>query len=234
VVLAEFATAFVLGLLTPLTAVCVLPLYPGYLSYMASKFTGKEKRITFVYVGLMVAVGVVVSMSIVGLIFTTLLQSSLTSAIGVISPIAFIILTLISLLLIFDIDIGKYAPRIKTPGSENPWFKSFLFGLFFGAIVIPCNPLFIAALFVRTLTVTSFFVNMLNFISFGFGMSAPLVLFAVVSAGASRTIIGWLAKHKRIINLISGILMLVISLYYLIFVFLLRTSAGVLLGGTLL
>jgi len=35
--LLNLASSFVLGLLTPLTAVCVLPLYPGFLSFLSGK-----------------------------------------------------------------------------------------------------------------------------------------------------------------------------------------------------
>jgi cytochrome c-type biogenesis protein len=218
-IITDITTAFILGLLTPLTAVCVLPLYPGFLAYVSSKFSGEESKKTFVLVGLLVSLGVIISMSILGLFFTTILQSSLTKVIGVISPIAFSLLIIISLFLIFDYDISKHIPRLKTPTSQNPILRSFLFGLFFGVIVIPCNPLFIAALFTRTLTISSFLGNMISFISFGFGMSFPLFLFSVLSAGASQTIIGWLSRNKRKINLISGLVMLVISVYYLFFVF---------------
>ena len=58
---------------------------------------------------------------------------------------------------------------------------------------------------------------MLNFILFGFGMALPLILLGVL--GSSQTIINYLTTHKRKINLIAGIIMLAISLYYLIFVF---------------
>jgi cytochrome c-type biogenesis protein len=217
--LADISTAFVLGLLTPLTAVCVLPLYPGFLAFLSSKFSGEEKKSLFVLFGLLVTLGVIVSMSLLGLLFTTVLQSSLTKVIGVISPIAFGLLIVISLLLIFDVDIGKFIPRMRTPTSQNPLLRAFLFGLFFGFIVIPCNPLFIAALFTRTLTVASFVTNMLSFVSFGVGMAFPLLVFSIISASASSQIIGFLSKHKRIINLASGVIMLVISLYYLLFVF---------------
>ena len=64
-----------------------------------------------------------------------------------------------------------------------------------------------------------FIVNLLNFVMFGFGMGLPLLIFALISAGKSKVIINFLTKKKRIINLIAGIIMLVISLYYLIFVF---------------
>ena len=48
-VFADFLTSFVLGLLTPLTAVCVLPLYPGFLAYLSNKLSGNESKISEIF-----------------------------------------------------------------------------------------------------------------------------------------------------------------------------------------
>ena len=100
------------------------------------------------------------------------------------------------------------------------FFKgSFIYGFFFGAIVVPCNPLFIAVLFTRTLTTIGFMENLLQFLFFGIGIGFPLLVIAAISSAATDTVIGFLTKNQRVINLIAGIIMLGISLYYLIFVF---------------
>ena len=40
----NITTAFVLGFLTPLTAVCVLPLYPAFLIYLSNQIAQKENQ----------------------------------------------------------------------------------------------------------------------------------------------------------------------------------------------
>ena len=223
--LSDVGTSFILGLLTPLTAVCVLPLYPAFLSYLANKLTpqqipGQETQQQPLYkFGLMVVLGVVVFMAILGLIFTTIFKASLTKVIGIVSPIAFGILIIISILLIFNIDFARYLPKAKTPQSEKPMRGAFLYGFFFGGIVIPCNPLFIAALFTSTITTIDFAANMVKFLSFGLGIGFPLLVFSAISTAKSNAVIGFLSQHKRKINLIAGIAMFIISWYYLIFVF---------------
>ncbi len=211
--------AFILGLLTPLTAVCVLPLYPGFLAYLSSKLSESEDKKAPLILGLLVTSGVLLFMLLLGLIFTTLLQVSLTKVIGIVSPIAFTILAIISILLIFDIDIGRFIPKVQTPRAKSPVLSALLFGFFFGAIVIPCNPLFIAALFARTLASVNFAANMLSFLLFGLGLALPLLAFSLISSTVSTSIIGFLTKHKRIINMVAGIIMFIISIYYLFFVF---------------
>ena len=215
----DIVTSFVLGLLTPLTAVCVLPLYPGFLAFLSSQFSGEVNKKSYALFGAIIVLGVIVFMLLFGLIFTTLLQQSLTNVIAIVSPIAFAILGIISIFLIFDFDFGRFIPKMKVKTSKNPWKSAFGFGFFFGAIVIPCNPGFIAALLARALLIDNFASSMLSFLSFGVGLGAPLLVFSLISAQWSSSIIGFLTKHKRKINLIAGILMLWISLYYLLCVF---------------
>jgi cytochrome c-type biogenesis protein len=220
--LANLLSTFFLGLLTPLTAVCVLPLYPGYLSFLSQKMTseggGRGRPLPL---GLTVVGGAISFMTILGLVFTTLLEVSLTGVVGIISPIAFGALTVVSLLLIFNVDIGRLMPGMKTPKAKSPFLSAFLFGFFFGMIVLPCNPGLIAAFFAKTLATStlSFLGNFTHFIVFGIGLGFPLLFFSAISAARSQSIIRFLSKHKTIINRAAGGIMLIISLYYLIFVF---------------
>jgi cytochrome c-type biogenesis protein len=218
--LTSLSAAFVLGLLTPLTAACVLPLYPGFLAYLSNQLSGREDKKTLVLFGIIITGGVILFMFLLGLLFTTVLQVSLTNVIGVVSPIAFAILFVISLLLIFNFDTGRFLPKAKTPsGIKNPWINSFSFGFFFGAIVVPCNPAFIAVLFTRTISTVGFIENLASFIFFGLGMGAPLLAFSLISTTKSSEIISYLTEHRRTINLAAGLIMLVISVYYLVCVF---------------
>ncbi len=160
--LLDISTAFVLGLLTPLTAVCTLPLYPGFLAFLSNQLHKESDRRTIAFFGFIVTSGVILFMVLLGLIFTTFLQVSLTRVIGVVSPIAFGILIIISLMLIFNIDTGRFLPQIQTPAAKNPLLVAFIYGFFFGAIVVPCNPLFIAALFARTISTAGFIGNVVE------------------------------------------------------------------------
>ena len=206
-------TSFLLGLATPLTAVCVLPLYPGFLSYLANKAKGSLARM-----GVLVSVGAVTFMTLLGLIFTTLLEKSLTSIIQIISPLAFLILIVMSIFLILNKDLGSLLPKANIPTAKNPTWNAFLYGFFFGAIVVPCQPAFIAAMFAKT-AATTFTANVLNFFFFGIGIATPLLIFSLISIKASSSIISFLTNHKKRINQVSGVLMLLLSLYFLFFDF---------------
>lgn len=216
----DFLTSFLLGLATPLTAVCVLPLYPAFLSFLANQFSKETSKKQYALLGLIITSGVILFMLILGLLFTTVFQKSLTSIIGIVSPIAFGILAIISLFLIFNFDFSNlFRKKFQPPTSKKPLRSALLYGFFFGAIVIPCNPAFIGAFFARAILFTDFFSSVFNFLFFGLGLGFPLLLFSIVSFESSQKIINWATQRKRQINLFAGIIMLAISLYYLIFVF---------------
>ena len=221
-IILNFWISFLAGLFAPLAAVCVLPLYPGFLAYMSSQFSedNRESKRTFIFLGLLVTLGVITSMFLVGLIFTQFLQASLTNAIGIISPIAFGILAIVSLFLIFNFDFSRLFPKqIRAPVTKNPLLSSFIFRFFFGAIVLPCNPASLIVLFAISTSTISFVSNLFNFVFFGIGMALPLLIFSIISAQWSQQVIGWLSNNKRKINLFAGLIMLGISIYYLFFVF---------------
>jgi len=223
-ILSNFLSSFILGLLTPLTAVCVLPLYPGFLAYLSSQFSvsggnEKEDKKKFAMFGLVIVAGVILFMLLVGLLFTTILQVSLNKVIGIVSPIAFGILGVISLFLIFDFDFSGVIPKYNVPVLKSPIMSAFIFGFFFGAIVLPCNPAFIGALFAKALLIESAFANILSFVFFGLGLGFPLLLFSLVSVNWSKNVIRFLTSHKTAINRTSGVIMLGISIYYIFFVF---------------
>ena len=230
--LTTLGAAFVLGLLTPLGAVCVLPLYPGFLVYLSSQISGKEAgKITIFLFGLVITAGVIIFMFLLGLIFTTILEVSLTNIIEIASPIAFGILLIISLFLIVtsllslifnvDVDVSRFLPKGRAPIARNPWASAFIYGFFFGAIVVPCNPAFIAVLFTTTAAGVDFAVNIVRFVFFGIGIGFPLIVIAAISSAATDAIMNFLTKRlvKDVLYLLAGLIMLGISLYYLIFVF---------------
>jgi cytochrome c-type biogenesis protein len=222
----DISASFVLGVLTPLGAVCVLPLFPAFLAYLSNQLSGGQQTLTPnrwqpLLLGIVVTFGVILFMTLLGLIFTTFLRQSLTSVINIVSPIAFGILAVVGVLLILNFDVSKFLPKAHTPRFKNPYINAFTFGFFFGAIVIPCNPGFIAAFFAKTVSITAadFASNILNFFAFGLGIAAPLLAFSALSTTASSTIINFITNYRRWINLVAGIIMLGVSAYYLVFVF---------------
>jgi cytochrome c-type biogenesis protein len=213
---AQLASSFGLGLATPLTAVCVLPLYPSFLAYLSNQ---RETRLPISALAGLVAAGVLAFMLAVGLVFTTLLESSLTRVVGVVSPVAFGLLAVASLLLLADVEFQRFLPSVEPPQSTHPVASAFGYGFFFGAIVVPCNPGFVAVFFARAFLFSDPVGSLLNFLAFGSGIAAPLVALAVVSDRWQTRVVRTLTGHRTLVNRATGAVMLAVSVYYLVVVF---------------
>lgn len=211
--------SFVLGLATPLTAVCVLPLYPGFIAYLARQLDTDASRRTYALFGGVVVAGVLSFMLMLGLVFSLVLQRSLTNVIGVVSPIAFAVLGLAGAVMLVRPDLVARTGGLDIPEFGSPLANAFGFGFFFGAIIVPCNPAFIAVFFARAFLLTEPATSLLNFGAFGLGIGAPLLVFSLASARWSRQVIGTLTRHEQAIHRGSGLIMLIIAAYYLVAVF---------------
>ncbi len=222
---------YLLGLATPLSAVCVVPLYPGFVAYLSAQSggdggdstrtgdAGSEGGYSPALLGVLVVAGVLAFMLSVGLLFSAVLQQSLTGVIGVVSPIAFGLLALVSVALIADLEVFARAPAVEPPQTSHPAATAVLYGFFFGAIVVPCNPGVITFALARQFLVTAPVEKLLVFFAFGLGIGTPLLALAVVSEAAGRWVTRLLARHRRAINVTTGVVMLAVSLYYLTRVF---------------
>jgi len=216
--ISQLGTSFVLGLLTALTSACVISIYPSFLSFLANNNDSSKKPHYWLY-GLLVMLGVMTTMSVVGLVFTTILSISLTSVISILNPIAFIIMGIIGILLIINFDFAKVFKTYNVPRVKSKKLSSYLFGLLFGIIVLPCNPGFLIAMFAKSFLVASPILNITSFIMFSIGMGLPLLILSLLSTTfASKTSL-FFAKHSAKINRVAGAIILVIALYYLFGIF---------------
>lgn len=215
-ILSEAVTSFTLGVATPLSAVCVVPLYPGFLAFLSNQ---DEDAPSVAVLGVLVALGVVAFMTAIGLVFTTLLETSLTGVVELISIPAFGLLAVLGVVLLADLHPQSRLPTVEPPQTRYPAVSAFLYGGFFGAIVLPCNPGFISVFFARAFLFQDPVSSLANFWAFGIGMAAPLLAVAVVSEPWRDRVLGVLTSNRRAINAGTGALLLAISLYYLFGVF---------------
>lgn len=205
--------SFLIGLATPLTAACVIPLYPGFLAYI-SRTT--DDKTSILQAGLLVGTGVLTFITLIGLLFTAILEVSLTTVIGIVSPLAYAILLLIGISLILGVDFSQVIPHVNTP-QRGGRTGAFLYGFFFGAIIIPCNPGLIAFFFANLFAqaTQSAILNMANILLFGVGIATPLVALAAASNTWSKQIINVITTYKRHIDIAVGTILIAFATYYL-------------------
>jgi len=211
--------AFIAGLLAPLGAVCVLPLYPGYLAWLANQVGEGTHRTLLIRFSLVVTTGIIVAFFVVGFIFTWLLRSSVSAAIGIISMTAFVILAGASICLIVGIDLSRVIPATKILHPVGPYQNALVFGLFFGLIILPCNPAPIILLFALSVNAADFLENLFILIAFCIGIAIPVLLISLIPVATNYRLVQTLTTHRRILNVACGLFMLVLALYYLVWVF---------------
>lgn len=214
----RFVEVYLLGVATPLTAACALPLYPGFLAYLSSQ--DETNRVPAGVLAALVTAGVIAFMGLAGLVFSFLLEESLTVVVEVVSPVAFGVLAVLSVALLLDLDIAHRLPTREPPQSSHPVLSALGYGFFFGAIVLPCNPGLIALFFARApVLFDTPLAGFAGFLSFGLGMGSPLLAFGFVSQSTGQRVTRWLARRSSAINRATGAVMLVVSAYYLLVVF---------------
>lgn len=212
-----WAISFLAGLYTPLGAMCVLPLYPGYLAFLAGRTrSGGGSTLSL---GCAVTGGVLLAMFTFGLLFVAILRMSTGDVLEILGPAIYGILAVMSIAMIAGFDISRFFPMISTPVGKTPVITAILFGAFFGLVALPCNPGSIILLFAISTTTADFIANFVNFVLFGVGMASPLLVLSALSMEKSRTCIRFFTSHHLLINRIAGVLMLMVALYYLFFVF---------------
>lgn len=215
--LGDLAVTFWLGVLTPTTALCVIPLYPAFLARLARTVgEHRDSRRYLALFGVLVSLGVIGFMALMGIIFTTWLQESLTRVIGVVSPVAFGVILIAGLLLLVG---WKPKRKVRPNRITNPYASALAYGFFFGAIVIPCNPALVAAFFARVATVGDATANLALFTAYTLGIVAPLLAFSLVGRASSRWMVNALVTYERPISIVAGLTMIGVALYYLIVVF---------------
>ncbi|MBK6792610.1 MAG: cytochrome c biogenesis protein CcdA [Anaerolineales bacterium] len=204
-------TSLSLGLLAT-TSPCVLPLYPGFLAYLSGgqeKLANKPARYLL---GFFVLAGVLTMMLALGAIIA-LLSISIGQALAFVIPIADLIIIAFGVMLLFNINPFKKLPQIQAPLLSHPFANAFIYGLLYGPIALPCSGPLVVSIFALSLTVGDALGKLNVFLWFGLGFGMPLLLLSFISGAAQRWITRQFAMRARIINFISGLLLLGIGAY---------------------
>jgi cytochrome c-type biogenesis protein len=203
-------TSFSLGLLA-MTSPCVLPLYPGFLAYLSGTQSDGDSRQTK-FLGFFVLMGVLTMMLALGLVIA-LLSISIGRALSIFIPVADLLILLLGMLLIFNINPFKRLPQIQVPVLSHPYLNAFFYGLLYGPIALPCSGPLVVSIFALSFSAGEFFGRLSVFFWFGLGFGLPLLVLSFLSGAAQRSITRAFARHGRLINFVSGLLLIGVAVY---------------------
>jgi len=202
-------TSLSLGLLAT-TSPCILPLYPGFLAYLSgSAAAGSRARY---FLGVFVLLGVLTMMLALGGLIA-LLSISIGSALAVVVPLADLLIIGMGILLLADINPFKKLPQIQAPGLTHPFANAFVYGLLYGPIALPCSGPLVVSVFALSLTAGEALDKLGVFLWFGVGFGLPLLALSLLSGSLQRQITRPFAVHARLVNVVSGLLLLAVGIY---------------------
>lgn len=190
---------------------CLLPLYPAFLAYLtgASGIRAEQtgaRRVSGL-LGLAVLLGLLSSMMLIGLIVFAL-AVPMGRILGFAIPLIDLLLVALGLMLLAGINPFLRVPSMRVPGARGPLSQAYVYGMFLGPIALPCAGPFLVALLVVSVGAAESVGALATFFVFGLGFGLPLVLLSVLARARQDTVVRFLARHHRKIEIVSGVLLI--------------------------
>ncbi len=202
--LPELIEFFGLGLAAT-SSPCVLPLYPGFLAYVAASGGQLAGRRGTGLLGLFVLAGVLTMMIVLGLLIAAL-RVAVGRVIVFITPLAGLLIIVLGALLLFDKNVFARIPQIRIPALRSPFTSAYVYGLVYGPIAFPCSGPFLV-----TAIALSIGSVLINFVAFGLGFGVPLFALSLLARTQQRRITQLLTRHSRAFNLIAGVVLIALG-----------------------
>ena len=189
---------------------CMLPMLPVYISYFAGQSkdeTGKRPKMIFMVIAFVV--GFTVVFTALGLFSGTLgrLLSKYQTIVNIVSGIIVILFGL-SYLGVFRIPFFKGMNKgYKITGIAS----AFLFGAIYSISLTPCVGAFLGSALMLASSAGGALKGATLLLTYSLGLGIPFIFSAVLLEKLSGAFT-FIKKHYKIINLVSGIALIVIGI----------------------
>jgi cytochrome c-type biogenesis protein len=200
--------SFLLGLLAS-TSPCVLPLYPGFLSYLSGQTEMGRQRY---FLGFFVLAGVLSMMLALGGLIA-LLAVPIGRVLVYIIPLADLLILIMGILLLTNHNPFKTLPQTQITALHHPFYNAYAYGLLYGPITIPCSGPLVVSIFALSFTAGEAFSQLWVFLWFGIGLGVPLLMLSLLSATLQRQLTTFFARHSRTVNILGGLILIGVALY---------------------
>ena len=186
---------------------CLLPLYPGFLAYLAGNAGSLRGRRATGLLGLFVLGGVLAAMVLVGIVLT-ILAVPLGNVLGYLIPLIIATLALLGVLLLAGVNPFARLATVQIPVVTNPFAQAFVYGLLLGPLALPCAGAFLVAIFATSLGVADAATRLVGFAAYGLGFGLPLVALSLLAGARAAEVARFIARHHRVIEVVSGVVLL--------------------------
>lgn len=189
---------------------CLLPLYPGFVAYLAANSRALEGRRGTGLLGLVVLAGVLTTMVGVGIVLVALAVPT-SRLLAFATPLLDGLLIVLGLLLLAGRNPFERLPGARVPVVANPLGRAYLYGLLLGPIALPCAGPFLVSLLGISLGVADALGRIGTFVLFGLGFGLPLVALSLLAGVRAQAVVRAIVRHHRAIEIVAGALLVVVA-----------------------
>ena len=203
----QYVIAFLEGIITFISP-CLLPMLPIYISYFAG---GGERTTSRSLKG---ALGFVTGITVV---FVTL--GALAGTVGrflqeyqtVVNMISGLVVIVFGLNFLGVFKLNLFKGSHRSVNTDNMvFFSALLFGVIFSISWMPCVGAFLGSALMLASQQAHAGEGMLMLLAYSLGLGIPFVLSAVL-IDYLKTAFNWIKKNYKVINIISGCLLVLIG-----------------------
>ena len=204
----QYIISFLEGIITFISP-CLLPMLPIYVSYFAG---GGERRTGKTLVN---ALGFVLGFTVVFMVMGVLAGTvgsflkSHQTAVNILSGLVVIFFGL-NFLGVFKLNLFRGSSRGMDMRNMG-FFSALVFGIIFSLGWTPCVGAFLGSALMLASQQGHVLEGMLMLLAYSLGLGIPFVLSAVL-IDYLKSAFHWIKSHYGIINLISGILLILIGI----------------------
>ncbi len=209
----QLIQAFVLGNSAILTNVCILPLYPGLVAFMAGNAGNEQAERATRWMGALVLAGVLTLMTAVGGLLY-LLQQTFGAVLPVALPIIYAAIIGLGLLMLTGRNPFNRLSQMQTPALRNPYVAAYVYGLLLGPITLPCaGPVVVSAFLLGAGSLSGLTEGLGFFFVFGLGFGWPLALLPLLARPLQQRFTRWMTQNYGLLTRVSGVLLIGIGLF---------------------
>jgi cytochrome c-type biogenesis protein len=229
---------FALGNAAILTNVCLLPLYPGLIAFLAGNAVRAQSGVTSTSgdastsgetttvpaderpawvtasLGLFVLLGILAVMIVLALILFQL-KSNFADVFTLLLPAVYFTIIVLGVVMFTGRNPFARLTTAQAPVLKNPFLTAFLYGVLLGPMTLPCTgPVILGSITYAAASPTaSLGTEIIYFIAFGVGFGWPLLILPLFAAPAQKTFTRWLTRNHTLLTRAAGVLLVLIGAF---------------------
>jgi cytochrome c-type biogenesis protein len=205
--------AFLLGNAAILGNVCMLPLYPGLIAFLAGNMQHGRIRQGGVLLGASVLAGVLTVMIALGFVLFAVGQS-FSRVLPWLLPLTYGLAFALGIAMLLGRNPFARLATAPTPMLANSYAAAFLYGGLLAPMTLPCTgPVIIGAFVLGVGSAAALGESLAYFLAFGLGFGWPLLVLPLVAMPVQRGITRWLAGNSQLLSRVAGVLLIAIAIF---------------------